>query len=155
MHHVSQEGVRCEGEWLNQGTMNSDGYWLLLLIQLLLMLMLNADAVHADAGVFWRCLYHILIARDAVVRVHIYLKQQVSCAFFQWYIRVIIYLSGHFPTISDTLSGDVWKQFMIQKLEETEKDPKEYWKLVKELRDKKSNEADYDTEFTEFFEKLY
>ena len=50
-----------------------------------------------------------------------------------------------------------WKQNMIKKLEEIEdKDPKQYWQLISNLREKKSNEADFDTEkFTEFFEKLY
>ena len=50
-----------------------------------------------------------------------------------------------------------WKQNMIKKLEEIEeKDPKEYWQLISNLRGKKSIEANFDTEkFTEFFEKLY
>ena len=50
-----------------------------------------------------------------------------------------------------------WRSSMISKLEEMEnQDPKEYWKLIKELRDNKKNEAEFDTDkFTSFFEKLY
>ena len=50
-----------------------------------------------------------------------------------------------------------WKNQMIRKLEEAEKqDPKEYWRLVNELREKKQNGAYFDAErFTLFFEKLY
>ena len=46
---------------------------------------------------------------------------------------------------------------MIKKLEEIEdKDPKEYWRLINELRQKKQSEANFDTDsFTSFFEKLY
>ena len=46
---------------------------------------------------------------------------------------------------------------MIQTLENLEeKDPKEYWKMVNELRDKKTNGASFDVDsFTAFFEKLY
>ncbi len=50
-----------------------------------------------------------------------------------------------------------WKKHMIQKLEEIEeKDPKEYWKLINELREKKSSDTQYDAEkFTLFFEELF
>ena len=46
---------------------------------------------------------------------------------------------------------------MIQKLEKLEENnPKEYWDLVNELREKKHNETDFDAEsFTAFFERLY
>ena len=51
-----------------------------------------------------------------------------------------------------------WKNSMIQKLESIEeKDPKEYWKLINDLREnKKSGSTSEDAElFTDFFEKLY
>ncbi len=50
-----------------------------------------------------------------------------------------------------------WRKHMIQKLEQIEeKDPKEYWKLVNELREKKSSNSQYDAEkFTQFFEELF
>ena len=50
-----------------------------------------------------------------------------------------------------------WKKNMIRNLEKLEeKDPKEYWKMVNELREKKSNGASFDVDnFTAFFEKLY
>ena len=50
-----------------------------------------------------------------------------------------------------------WKNHMIEKLEQAEKqDPKEYWKLVNELREKKQNGCYFEAErFTQFFEKLY
>ena len=50
-----------------------------------------------------------------------------------------------------------WRATMIKKLEEIENtDPKEYWKIINELREKKTNEVDFDTEkFTTFFERLY
>ena len=50
-----------------------------------------------------------------------------------------------------------WKREMVQRLERVEeKDPKEYWKLVNDLREKKSSNTQYDAEkFTQFFEGLY
>ena len=50
-----------------------------------------------------------------------------------------------------------WKNHMIQKLEEAERqDPKEYWKLVNELREKKQTRSCFEAErFTQFFENLY
>ncbi len=50
-----------------------------------------------------------------------------------------------------------WKNRMVQKLEMLEnKDPKEYWKLVNDLREKRRNNTQYDAEkFTLFFEQLY
>ena len=50
-----------------------------------------------------------------------------------------------------------WKKHMVQRLQQIEeKDPKEYWKLVNELREKKQGESHFDAErFTLFFEKLY
>ena len=50
-----------------------------------------------------------------------------------------------------------WRSEMVQTLEELEtKDPKEYWKLVNELREKKQNETSFDADsFTIFFERLY
>ena len=50
-----------------------------------------------------------------------------------------------------------WKSQMIQQLENMEtKDPKAYWNMVNELREKKQSKSSFDTEeFTTFFEKLY
>ena len=51
-----------------------------------------------------------------------------------------------------------WKKSMIQKLEQIEeKDPKEYWKMVNEMREKKNSESSIsDVEyFTNYFEKLF
>ena len=50
-----------------------------------------------------------------------------------------------------------WKNTMISKLENLEQDnPKEYWKIINELREKKQKETSFDTEnFSKFFEKLF
>ena len=50
-----------------------------------------------------------------------------------------------------------WTQSMISKLEAAEaKDPKEYWKMVNELRDKKSSENSFNTTtFVDFFKNLF
>ena len=50
-----------------------------------------------------------------------------------------------------------WKSDIVKKLEEIEdKDPKEYWRLINELRENKRDSTDFDAEkFTSFFEKLY
>ena len=46
---------------------------------------------------------------------------------------------------------------MVNKLEQLEeKNPKEYWNLINELREKTGGETHFDAEsFTSFFEKLY
>ena len=50
-----------------------------------------------------------------------------------------------------------WRNKTIQQLEKIEaNNPKEYWKLVKELRENKQNDKEFDAKkFTDFFEKLY
>ena len=50
-----------------------------------------------------------------------------------------------------------WTDNMIKKLEELEsKDPKEYWKLVNELREKKQDESFFHADaFTDFYQKLF
>ena len=50
-----------------------------------------------------------------------------------------------------------WKKQMVTQLEKIEaNNPKEYWNLVNELREKKCDSTSFDTEsFTCFFEKLY
>ena len=46
---------------------------------------------------------------------------------------------------------------MISRLENLEQDnPKEYWKIINELREKKHKEVSFNAEnFIQFFEKLY
>ena len=50
-----------------------------------------------------------------------------------------------------------WKQFMIQKLEQAEeKNPKEYWDIIKQLRERQSSNAMTNPEdFQKFYEKLF
>lgn len=55
------------------------------------------------------------------------------------------------------LKKEEWKNDMISKLEKLEKErPKEYWKIVNELREKKHRETSFNTvNFMKFFENLY
>ena len=50
-----------------------------------------------------------------------------------------------------------WTSTMIAKLEEIEtKDPKEYWKIVNELRENKKSETSFNTKtFSDFFQDLF
>ena len=55
------------------------------------------------------------------------------------------------------LKKQEWRNEMISRLETMEKErPKEYWKIINELKEKKRSETSFNTEnFMKFFENLY
>ena len=74
------------------------------------------------------------------------------------------YLRGSFITTKNVykkllkVKKNEWKNSMIQKLASLEdKDPKEYWKLVNQLREKKKSDSEISNIdiFTNFFETLF